>query len=144
MRQTTYSDQSDIKPFCLCASPSTLVEPSCTDHAASDESKFDRELARERSRQSSFREATGYAVMQGGGESYLSAFALLLHASPFQIGMLSALPQLIGACAQLLSVKVLGRLRHRRAMILTGAATQALCWVPLYLYGSFRPTARGF
>jgi MFS family permease len=71
--------------------------------------------------------------MQGAGENYLSAFALLLHAIPFQIGLLSALPQLIGACVQLLSVKILDRVGHRRTMILTGAATQAVCWVPLLL-----------
>ncbi len=48
--------------------------------------------------------------MLGGGENYLSAFALLLHASAFQIGLLSAPPQLIGTVAQLLSVKALSGL----------------------------------
>ena len=69
--------------------------------------------------------------MVGGGENYLSAFALLLHASAFHIGLLSALPQLIGTWAQLLSVKVLNRLQHRKAVILAGAAGQALLWLPL-------------
>src|SRR5579884_393997 len=73
------------------------------------------------------------AMMQGSGESYLSAFALHLHASPFQIGLLSALPPVIGTCSQLLSVKVLDRLQARKPLILHGAAAQALAWVPVFL-----------
>jgi MFS family permease len=69
--------------------------------------------------------------MLGGGENYLSAFALLLHASAFQIGLLSALPQLIGTWAQLLSVKALRWVRHRKSIILAGVAGQALVWLPL-------------
>ena len=60
-----------------------------------------------RSRRYGIREGTFQAIMQGGGENYLSAFALLLHASPFQIGLLSALPQLVGTWAQLFSLKIL-------------------------------------
>ena len=69
--------------------------------------------------------------MQGGGENYLSAFALLLHASPFQIGLLSALPQLLGTGAQLLSVKLLNRLQRRKGLIVAGAFGQTLLWLPL-------------
>ncbi len=69
--------------------------------------------------------------MQGGGENYLSAFALLLHASAFQIGLLSALPQLVGTWAQLLSVKILHRYHHRKALMLAGSAGQAVLWLPL-------------
>ena len=71
--------------------------------------------------------------MQGGGENYLSAFALLLHATAFQIGLLSALPQLVGTWAQLLSVKVLNRFQHRKGIILAGAAGQAALWLPLLM-----------
>ncbi len=85
----------------------------------------------ERSRRYGIRDGAFQAVMQGGGENYLSAFALLLHASAFQIGLLSALPQLVGTWAQLLSVKALNRFQHRKAIILTGAAGQAMMWLPL-------------
>lgn len=87
--------------------------------------------ARERSRRAGLRDGAFYAAMQGGGENYLSAFALLLHATPFQIGLLSALPQLVGTWAQLFSVKVLNRLQHRKAIILAGACSQTLFWLPL-------------
>ena len=69
--------------------------------------------------------------MQGSGDNYLSAFALLLHASPFHIGLLSAMPQLVGTWAQLLAVSVLTRWPRRRTLILTGTATQAFMWLPL-------------
>lgn len=70
--------------------------------------------------------------MLGGGEQYLSAFALLLHATPVQIGLLSALPQLVGTGAQWLSVMALHRMRHRKPVILTGSIAQAALWIPLF------------
>ena len=85
----------------------------------------------EQSRRYGIREGVFQAIMLGGGENYLSAFALLLHASAFQIGLLSALPQLIGTWAQLLSVKALSWVRHRKSVILTGVAGQAFVWLPL-------------
>ncbi|TAL10515.1 MAG: MFS transporter [Nitrospirae bacterium] len=85
----------------------------------------------EQSRRCGTREGVFQAIMLGGGENYLSAFALLLHASAFQVGLLSALPQLIGTWAQLLSVKALGWVRHRKSLILTGVAGQAFVWLPL-------------
>jgi MFS family permease len=85
----------------------------------------------ERSRRYGIREGAFQALVQGGGENYLSAFALLLHATAFQIGLLSALPQLVGTWAQLLSVKILNRFQHRKGVILSGAACQAALWLPL-------------
>lgn len=85
----------------------------------------------EQSRRYGTREGVFQAIMLGGGENYLSAFALLLHASAFQIGLLSALPQLIGTWAQLLSVKALSWVRHRKSVVLTGVAGQAFVWLPL-------------
>ena len=90
----------------------------------------DRE-ARAQGRRYGIREGAYSAVMQGGGESYLSAFALLLHATPFQIGLLTALPQVVGSWSQILSVKILGLVQNRKPIILAGAAGQALAWLPL-------------
>ena len=85
----------------------------------------------ERSRRYGIRDGACQAVMQGGGENYLSAFALLLHASPFQIGLLSALPQLIGTWAQLFSLKILQHAGRRKSLILAGAIGQTILWLPL-------------
>jgi len=67
----------------------------------------------QKSLRSQVREGASAAVMQGSGETYLSAFALLLHATPYQIGLLAAVPPIVGTAAQLLSVKVLDRAKSR-------------------------------
>ena len=58
--------------------------------------------------------------------NYFSAFALLLHASPFQIAILSALPQLVGVVAQLASVKLLQHLRLPSRLSLREAGPRPL------------------
>lgn len=63
--------------------------------------------------------------MQGAGENYFTAFALLLQAA--------SLPAFIGTFAQLGSVMWLRRFDHRQGVVVTGAAMQALLWLPLLL-----------
>ncbi len=83
------------------------------------------------SRHYGVRDAAYQAAAQGGGENYFSAFALLLHASPLHIGILSALPQLVGVVAQLLSVKLLQYLRLPGRLLIAGGWAQAFCWLPI-------------
>lgn len=91
------------------------------------------DAVRERGLRSQVQEGACAAVMQGSGETYLSAFALLLHSTPFQIGLLAAVPPIIGTITQLLSVKVLERIQARKPLILAGAAGQAVAWLPLFV-----------
>ncbi len=71
------------------------------------------------------REAVGSSVMSGVCDNYLGAFAIFLQASTQQVGWVVAIPQLVGAWAQLVSVW-LGRHGIRRiGVILAGAAFQA-------------------
>lgn len=80
----------------------------------------------------SVRDGVAFSVMQGGGETYLSAFALFLKASTQQIAWLAALPTLIGALAQLASAWIgAGHLHWRKRMIVIGAVIHALTWLPL-------------
>ena len=78
--------------------------------------------------------------MQGAGETYLSAFALLLHATPLQIGLLSAVPPVVGTWSQLLSVKLLDRLCLRKPLIVAGAVGQAAAWLPLLVLPAVFPS----
>ena len=87
----------------------------------------------ERGRRYGLRDGACQAVTQGSGEQYLSAFALLLHASPFQLSILSALPQLIGTGATLVSVKLLQWFPNRKALISSGTVGQAVTWIPIVL-----------
>ena len=80
-----------------------LIPPEDPQETAPSSSRAQR--AGERGLRYGLRDGACQAVTQGSGEQYISAFALLLHASPFQLSVLSALPQLIGTGAQLVSVK---------------------------------------
>jgi len=71
------------------------------------------------------------AVAQGGGEQYLSAFALLFQATPFHLSVLSAIPQLLGAWAQLVSVKLSLWFPSRASQVFWGMIGQAISWVPI-------------
>ncbi len=71
------------------------------------------------------------AITQGGGEQYLSAFALLFHATPFHLSILSAIPQLLGTWAQLLSVKVSHWFPNRKAQVFWGIIGQSVSWIPI-------------
>jgi MFS family permease len=78
------------------------------------------------------RDGVAYSVMQGGGETYFSAFALFLRASSQQIAWLAALPALLGSVAQLISARLgAGNLHWRKRIIVTGAVIHALTWLPL-------------
>lgn len=110
------------------------MQPTASEnHQKTDSPSPHSPSAGERGLRYGLRDGACQAVTQGSGEQYLSAFALLLHASPFQLGVLSALPQLIGTGAQLASVKLLQWLPHRKTLIAAGTVGQALAWAPILL-----------
>lgn len=79
----------------------------------------------------SLKDARAFAVMTGIGETYLSAFALILRATTPQIGLLASLPPLLGSFIQPVSAW-LGRISgHRKTIVLTGASIQAMAWLPI-------------
>ncbi len=85
----------------------------------------------ESGRRFGIRDGLFQAVAQGGGEQYLSAFALLLHATPFQLSILSAIPQLLGTWAQLVSVKVSHWFPSRATQVFWGIIGQSVAWIPI-------------
>ena len=82
-------------------------------------------------RQFGLRDGIFQATTQGAGEQYLSAFALMLHATPLQLSLLSALPQLLGTWAQFVSVKVSHWFPHRKTHLLWGILGQSVAWLPI-------------
>lgn len=78
-------------------------------------------------------DGVSYAVMMGCGESYLGPFGIFLHASTLQVGLLATLPQLFGAVMQWVGALKMDRFRSRRKVILAGAATQAVIFIPMAL-----------
>jgi MFS family permease len=87
--------------------------------------------AYESGRRFGIRDGLFQAVTQGGGEHYLSAFALFLHATPFQLSLLSAIPQLFGTWAQLVSVKVSHWFPDRTSQVFWGILGQSISWIPI-------------
>lgn len=83
-------------------------------------------------RASGIRDGLCQAVTQGIGEHYFSAFALLLKATPLQIGLLSALPQLVGTWAQLCAASHPLSHLSRKQLLISGSLGQALAWFPLF------------
>ncbi|HET6370811.1 MAG TPA: MFS transporter [Nitrospiria bacterium] len=82
----------------------------------------------------SIKDGVFFSMMTGFGESYLGAYAIFLGASNPQIGLLSSLPQLLGAFFQFVSVRVTHLLQQRRRVILAGVVLQALTWIPIILF----------
>lgn len=85
----------------------------------------------ESGRRFGIRDGLFQAIAQGGGEHYLSAFALLFHASPFQLSVLSAVPQLLGTWAQLVSVKISPWFPNRASHVYWGIIGQSVSWIPI-------------
>ncbi len=64
------------------------------------------------------------------GDTFITPFALLLKASPFQIGMLSSLSSLIAPITQLGGAKLMER-HPRKKIVLFFVLAQALTWIPI-------------
>ncbi len=85
----------------------------------------------------SIREGSAYAVMDGLGNSYISPFAIALKASNTQIGLLSAIPNLIAPLAQLGTVKAMEKVASRKKIVMAAAALQAVMWLPIMMIPFF-------
>lgn len=78
-------------------------------------------------------EGVTFSAMAGMAESYFSAFAVALKATPAQVGLLASLPPLAATSAQVFSVWLGGRVRSRKSIIVGGALLQVITFVPLAL-----------
>lgn len=91
----------------------------------SDDAQAQRSLKR------AVREGSAYSVMAGAGETYFSAYALLLKATTSQIAFLAAVPSLLGSFLQLISAWMGHKARARKPFIVAGVLVQALMWLPM-------------
>ncbi len=77
-------------------------------------------------------DGTFQAAMVGLGETYFSAFALLLGSTPFQAGLIATVPVLAGSAFQLLSPLAASRLGEKR-WVVGSAVLQAAAFLPVIL-----------
>jgi MFS family permease len=93
--------------------------------------RYARDPQTHQSLRHSVRDGVAYSTMAGAGESYFTAYALLLKASSLQVSVLTALPALFGSIAQVLSAWLTQRLARRRRVVLIGVGIQAVAWLPI-------------
>lgn len=85
----------------------------------------------ERSLALSVRDGCAHAVMLGAGEAFLVPFAIWLGAGARALGFLSSLPLILGALAQIASVRLLERRPRRKPLVFVPALLQAASWIPI-------------
>ncbi|MDH4027839.1 MAG: MFS transporter, partial [Nitrospirota bacterium] len=73
------------------------------------------------------------ASMIGFGESFFMAFAVFLQANNIQLGLLSALPLLLGSLFQLASNRLISLFRTRKRLVSSMALSQGLMYIPILL-----------
>ena len=87
----------------------------------------------ERSLKASIFDGMFHAAMIGLGESYLSAYAIYMSASPTQIGLLASLPILIGAISQAVGLWLTENTKSRLRLVTIYAFFQGVLWLPIAL-----------
>ena len=81
-----------------------------------------------------------WAIMYGGGETFLSACAVFLQFSPFQISFLSSFPPFVGSCFQLFSASLKNKFRDIKQFVVTMSYIQAFLWIVLIYLLFHKPT----
>ncbi len=81
----------------------------------------------------SWKEGVAASVMLSCSEYYLIPFGLILGASSLEIGLLVAIPQLLGSFAQLLAVRLVKLLGSRLLFLVQGVYLQAAILIPMAL-----------
>jgi len=85
-------------------------------------------------------EGSFWAIMYGGGETFLSACAVFLQFSAFQISFLSSFPPFIGSCFQLFSASIKNKFKNIKQFVVAMSYLQAILWIGLVLLLFYKPT----
>jgi MFS family permease len=87
----------------------------------------------ERTKRQSIWEGCFSGTMTALGDQLFSAFGVFLNASPFQLGLLGSLPQLLGSLGQLWLTRLLKVFKTRKRLVATAVLLQALTLIPIML-----------
>lgn len=127
--QTRAAGQHHVPPQNLASSRLTLP----------DDKKASASAAVEAGRRYGIRD--GVPGRGPGGSSNTFPPSLLFQATPFHLSVLSAISQLLGTWAQLLSVKASRWFPNRKTQVLYGILGQALSWIPILVLPLLWPEA---
>jgi len=102
--------------------------------------KTEIEELKAKSRKISTKEACAYSFMDGFGLRYITPFAVEIGKNAKNlntyVGLLTALPSLLGSLSQLLTIKAMNSY-SRRKIVFFGVFLQALMWLPLVALAFF-------
>ncbi len=84
-------------------------------------------------------EGTFWAIMYGAGESYISALAVFLGFSTFQISFLNSFPEFIGSCFQLLSSTIKNKFKSIKRFVAIISLVQSLMWLLIIICIIYSP-----
>ncbi len=90
-----------------------------------------REEKVRKSLKSSILDGSFYSIMVGFGESFFSAFGVFLNATTPQLGLLSALPQAVGAIFQLFVMPLINFVKKRKSLVVAAAFLEGLMFLPI-------------
>ncbi len=93
------------------------------------------ERVKERAREISIREGSAYSLMDGFGLKYITPYALALGATNAHIGVLSALPGLVGNLSQIRGARLIEKY-PRKKIVFMSILLQTLMWLPLIGVGA--------
>ncbi len=94
----------------------------------------EEKILKEKGKKNSLRDGAFYGLMDGVGLRYITPYALSLGFSNRLIGILEALPTLIGNFFRVILTKEYYK-RQRKSMVLPFVFIQAFFWIPLILVG---------
>jgi MFS family permease len=80
------------------------------------------------------REGAVHSISAGFGYSYLSPFAILMNATPSQVGILYAVTNLVPGISQIRASKLLEKMSPKKVSVV-GTVSQAFLWIILILTG---------
>jgi len=89
-----------------------------------------KEKAIDQSLDNSIKDGATASVALGAGENFISAYAIAMSASNFQLGILSALPSLMPG--EIISTKLMNHF-SRKNIIIKAKLVQAALWLPILL-----------
>jgi MFS family permease len=83
----------------------------------------------ERTLRLSIRDGQAWGVMNGAGTSYVSAFAVQLGGTAFQLSMLASIPELLASLSQLFTVPLVRLIGSRKTLAALMSLLQATTWL---------------
>lgn len=93
------------------------------------------EKLKNKSRLISIKEGSAYSVSDGAGMRYITPYALSLGASNMHIGLLAALPTMLGNLSQLFTIKAMEKHSRKRISVIC-AVLQAFMWLAVMGVGA--------